>query len=118
MADLNWIIKIMKENPTETAIGIGATAKIGNSLILDPYANCGFLMTMLQVLFTFGVFIYVPYLLDQMVWQSVMDWGVAFLTKVVALGVSIVGLIALIKKTFRAKRRSKVNAARRKKTNL
>ena len=117
MADATkWIIQMIKENPEATVIGIGGAAKISNLLIIDAYSPCPMWITALQAVFTFGLFAFAPILLSTMSWQDHIDWFMKLLTQLVALGVSGIGLYALVKKTFRNKRRNAIKR-RRKTTN-
>lgn len=107
-------IKLAGENPKITAgATIGIYGLMIKYLVFDPYKNCTAVMTFISAAFTIAVCAVFPIWISLIDFKDAMDWGAAWLLKMVSMAGSAMTVYALYKKTNRNARRRNI---RRKKT--
>lgn len=106
------ILNELFENPKTTVGALTGGAVVADKLLINPYSNCGWGMT----IFTF---IFSILLVNGFVSLAVVDWFDIF-DQLIGLFVKLIGMIgsaittyAIYKKTFRTTKRKKINNARK-----
>jgi hypothetical protein len=107
------ILKLMGENPKITAgTALGAYGLMLKYLIFDPYKRCNLLVTIISGIFTFGLCAVFPIWISVVDFKDFMDWGLAFLLKMIGAAGSAVAVYAAYKKVNRHQRRKAIERKR------
>ena len=106
------ILKFIETNP-EASMATGGGVIWGfNYLVFDPYRNCSILMTTISLLFTFGITTGIPIVLLEVDWHTHVTFAVEMFVKLAGGMATLLGGLAVYKKSQRVIKRRRINRER------
>ena len=106
------LLKIIEANPEVSAATGGGVIWGANYLIFDPYRNCSILMTTISLLFTFGITTGIPIVLLEVDWHTHVTFAVEMFVKLAGGMATLLGGLAVYKKSQRVIKRRRINKER------
>jgi len=106
------ILKTIEANPEASAATGGAAIWGANQLFFDPYRNCSIFMTTISLLFTFGITTGIPIALFQIDWHDHVNFAVEMFVKLAGGMATLLGGLAVYKKSARVIRKRRINKER------